>query len=33
VTYAGDCITIQGNQFELVQAVDRLLYKFYGVMS
>jgi hypothetical protein len=32
LTYQGDCITVQATQFELIQAVDRLLYKFYGVM-
>ena len=32
ITYDGDCITVQAQQLELVQAVDRLLYKFYWVM-
>ncbi|MEK6823188.1 MAG: hypothetical protein AABY13_05135 [Nanoarchaeota archaeon] len=32
VTQAGNCITVQGEKLDLLQAVDRLLYKFYNVM-
>ena len=32
VNQTGDCIVVQGKQLELLQAVDRLLYKFYKVI-
>jgi hypothetical protein len=27
------CIKVSGNQFDLVRAVDRILYQWYGIMS
>jgi hypothetical protein len=32
VNIAGSCITIQGKDIELTRAVDRVLYKIYGIM-
>ncbi len=32
VTFEGRCITLSGEGLELVQAVDRLLFMFYGIM-
>jgi len=29
----GNCLTIQGNDEELIKAADRLLYQWYGVMK
>lgn len=29
----GSCITLQGENFELLKSVDRLLYQWYGVMK
>ncbi len=33
VELLGTCIKISGNEFDLVKAVDRLLYQWYGVMN
>ncbi|MEM4368934.1 MAG: hypothetical protein QXU88_01230, partial [Candidatus Woesearchaeota archaeon] len=33
VVFNGRCVIVQGRQLELVKAVDRLLYKWYGIMS
>jgi hypothetical protein len=29
----GNCITVQGERFELLKSVDRLLYHWYGIMK
>lgn len=33
VTYKNNCITIQGQDIELVRAVDRILFQWYGIMK
>jgi hypothetical protein len=33
IEYIGSCIKIKGDGYDLVKAVDRILYKWYGVMS
>ena len=33
VELLGTCIKITGNEYDLVKAVDRLLYQWYGVMN
>ncbi len=32
VTLDGNCLIIEGNDVELIKAVDRVLYHFYGIM-
>lgn len=32
IAMKNDCITLSGKDFELVRAVDRLLYTFYGII-
>jgi len=32
VTFNETCMTVQGRGIELVRAVDRVLYKVYGIM-
>ncbi len=32
VTLDGNCLIIEGNEVELIKAVDRVLYHFYGIM-
>jgi len=33
VTLKGNCIVVRGEGFELVKAVDRLLYQWYHIMK
>lgn len=33
VVYDDNCITVEGNGFELVKGVDRVLYELYGIME
>ena len=33
ITITGTCIKVTGKQFDLVKAVDRLLYQWYGVIK
>jgi len=33
VIYNNNCITVEGNGFDLVKGVDRVLYEFYGIME
>jgi len=33
VEQRGDCIVVRGERWDIVQAVDRILYKFYKVMD
>jgi hypothetical protein len=33
IIFAGNCIKIQGNEWDIVRAVDRLLYKWYRIMQ
>ena len=33
IELSGTCIKVTGQEYDLVQAVDRLLYKWYGVMK
>jgi hypothetical protein len=28
-----NCVIVRGEKMELLQAVDRLLFRFYGIMS
>lgn len=32
IEFSGTCINVHGREYELVKAVDRLLYRWYGVM-
>ncbi len=33
VSYDNNCITVEGNEFDLVKGVDRILYNFYDMMG
>ncbi|MBI2107796.1 hypothetical protein HYU10_04035 [Candidatus Woesearchaeota archaeon] len=33
VNYDGNCILVEGNGFDVVRGVDRILYNFYGMMG
>lgn len=33
ITLSSSCITLAGESFELIKAVDRLLYQWYGIME
>ncbi|MBL7054380.1 hypothetical protein ISS05_01330 [Candidatus Woesearchaeota archaeon] len=33
VKYDGNCVTVEGNGFDLVKGVDRVLYNLYGIMK
>jgi len=33
ITLSSSCITIEGERFELVKTVDRLLYQWYGIIK
>ena len=33
VSYKGNCIIVEGNQFDMVKGVDKVLYNLYGIME
>jgi hypothetical protein len=33
VFFQGSCITIQGKEWEIIKAVDRMLYEWYGIIN